>query len=357
MKSVLKRVAKDLPYPSHSSFPSRLPHRVKLSCGLLVLCLTVLFAGRLPAQNPDPHASVIVSANSLTDPGPAASAAGAAPTAPGSESKLRVGAGDLLAVTVFDAPELTQTVRVNDVGDASFSFIGLLHVADLTTDQTRDVIARKLTEGNFLLHPEVSVLIQEYGTQGVSVLGQVQKPGVYPVLGSRTLLDVISAAGGTTNLAGSTVTIKHNSDGTMLTIPLTKNAEATFTSDVQLMPGDKVIVPRASLIYVLGDVGRPGGFVMQNDGKMTALQAVALAGGQTRTASMRHARLIRKTALNYSDTQISLKKIMDGQQPDLELQPEDVLYIPNSTIKSMVYKGVPSIMQSASNAAVYAVIP
>src|SRR5665213_2692536 len=157
MKSVLKRVAKDLPYPSHSSFPSRLPHRVKLSCGLLVLCLTVLFAGRLPAQNPDPHASVIVSANSLTDPGPAASAAGAAPTAPGSESKLRVGAGDLLAVTVFDAPELTQTVRVNDVGDASFSFIGLLHVADLTTDQTRDVIARKLTEGNFLLHPEVSV--------------------------------------------------------------------------------------------------------------------------------------------------------------------------------------------------------
>ncbi len=173
-----------------------------------------------------------------------------APTAAGDstggtgEPNLRVGAGDLLAVTVFDMPELTQNVRVNDVGDASFAFIGLLHVAGLTPDQTREAIASSLRDGNFVLHPQVSVLIQEYGTQGVSVLGQVQKPGVYPVLGSRTLLDVISQAGGTTTLAGSSVTIKRHADGAILTIPLTRNAEQSLASDVQLLPGDKVIIPQ-----------------------------------------------------------------------------------------------------------------
>jgi polysaccharide biosynthesis/export protein len=96
---------------------------------------------------------------------------------------------------------------------------------------------------------------------------------------------------------------------------------------------------------------------MENDGKMTVLQAVALAGGQTRTAAMRHVRLIRRKESNYSDTEVSLKKIMNGQESDVELQPEDVQYVPNSTAKLVVYRGVPSILQSASSAAVYSAVP
>ena len=343
--------------PAEFPYTLKRSYGFKVCCGLFLLCLTIPSPSHLFAQDFAQPGLMAVSAKLTRDAGTVGAGSEGAPGAVTNESKLRVGPGDLLAVTVFDAPELTQTVRVNDVGDASFSFIGVLHVADLTTDQAREAIARKLTDGNFLLHPQVYVLIQEYGTQGVSVLGQVQKPGVYPVLGRRTLLDVISEAGGTTSFAGSTVTIKRSADGTILTIPLTRDAEATFTSDVQLMPGDQVIVPRASIIYVIGDVGRPGGFVMQNNGTMTVLQAVALAGGQTRTASMRHARLIRKTALNYADTHISLTKVMNGSQPDVDLLPDDILYIPNSTVKSVVYRGAPAIAQAAGNAAVYAVIP
>ena len=319
---------------------------------LSMLCLMVASSGRLFAQG-----TAKQSVKSVVEQrtGESAADSHAAPDIT-SEPQVRVGAGDLLEVRVFNTPELTQTIRVSDLGDASFNLIGRLHVGDLTPDEARDAIAHKLVDGHFLVNPQVSVLIQEYGTQGVSVLGEVQKPGIYPVLGNRTLLDVISQAGGTTMYAGSTVTVKRNSDSTLLTVPLTRNATNTLTSDVHLQPGDKVFIPRASLVYVLGDVGRPGGFLMQNAGRMTVLQALALAGGQTRTASMDHTRLIHKTDSGYTDVQVSLKKIMNGREPDTELQAEDILYIPNSAAKSLIYRTAPSIFQSASSAAVYGAI-
>jgi polysaccharide export outer membrane protein len=323
----------------------------KLYCVSSILGLMVASSGSLFAQGTTKQ-SVIVE----QQPSGELTATGNAAPGPASEPQVRVGAGDLLEVRVFDTPELTQTIRVNDLGDASLSLIGRLHLGNLTPDEARDAIAHKLVDGHFLVNPQVSVLIQEYGTQGVSVLGEVQKPGVYSILGNRTLLDVISQAGGTTVYAGSTVTVKRNADSTLLTIPLSKNAKNTLASDVRLQPGDKIIIPRASLVYVLGDVGRPGGFLMQNSGRMTVLQAVALAGGQTRTASIDHARLIHKTDSGYTDTQIPLKKIMNGHQPDTELQAEDILYIPNSSAKSLIYRTVPGIVQSASSAAIYGAI-
>ena len=324
----------------------------KLFCVLPILGLMVASSGWPFAQG-----TAKQSAKSVVEQ-PLGETAAASHPAPGtaSEPQMRVGAGDLLEVRVFDTPELTQTIRVNDLGDASLSSIGRLHVGDLTPDEARDAIAHKLVDGHFLVNPQVSVLIQEYGTQGVSVLGEVQKPGVYSVLGNRTLLDVISQAGGTTIYAGSSVTVKRNSDGTLLTIPLTRNAKNTLASDVRLQPGDKVIIPRASLVYVLGDVGRPGGFLMQNGGRMTALQAMALAGGQTRTASMDHARLIHKTDSGYTDAHIPLKKIMNGHEPDTKLQAEDILYVPNSAAKSAIYRTVPGIVEGAGTAAVYGAI-
>jgi polysaccharide export outer membrane protein len=321
-------------------------------CTLSILCLMVassdwLFARDTAKQN----------AKSIVQQ-PSGNATAVSQAALGSESEpqVRVGPGDLLGVSVFDTPELTQTIRVNELGDASFALIGHLHVGDLTTDEARDALAHKLVDGHFLVNPQVSVLIQEYGTQGVSVLGEVQKPGVYPVLGNRTLLDIISQAGGTTMYAGSSITVKRNSDGRLITIPLTINAANTLISDVRLQPGDKVIIPRASLVYVLGEVGRPGGFLMQNGGRMTVLEAVALAGGQTSTASIGHARLIHKTDSGYTDTHIPLKKIMNGQEPDTELQANDILYVPNSSAKSLIYRTVPGIIQSTSSAAIYGAI-
>jgi polysaccharide biosynthesis/export protein len=274
----------------------------------------------------------------------------------GIQSRLPIGPGDLLNVTVFDVPELAQTLRVSDTGDATFQLIGSLHLSGLTTDEARILVAHKLKEGNFIVDPQVSVLISEYSTQGVSVLGQVQKPGVYPVLGSRSLLDIISEAGGTTSTAGPDVTVKHL-DGSTATVKLTKNAQASLATDFEVLPGDKVIIPRAGLVYVIGDVGRPGGFLMENDGKMSILQAVAMAGGTNRTASMNHSRLIRKTATGYAEISVPLKTLLQGNGGDMQLESEDILYVPTNAMKSALYRTTPAVVAAASSAAIYRGIP
>jgi polysaccharide biosynthesis/export protein len=311
---------------------------------LLTLCSSCLFA-----QSAAQQSSRLQAESTPADPPPSEAASAA--------SRVHIGGGDLLEVGVFDVPEMTQTVRVTDTGDATFTLIGTVHLGNLTTDEARVLIAQKLRDGNFILSPQVSVLIKEYGTQGVSVLGEVHKPGVYEVLGNRTLLDVLSEAGGPTPQAGASATVKRFVDGSVLTIPLTRDAQTSLEADVQLQPGDKVLIPRAHLVFVLGDVNRPGGFIMQNDGHITAMQALAFAGGNTHTAAISGVMLIHKTGASYTERKISVKKIMHGQQPDVELQAEDILYVPNSTVKSIVYRGLPNIVQTASDAAVYASIP
>lgn len=294
------------------------------------------------------------SANAASEAAPKENAATAGTATAG--SRLRIGPGDLLNVAVFDVPELAQTLRVSDLGDATFQLLGSLHLSGLTTDEAGALIAHKLKDGNFILDPQVSVLISEYSTQGVSVLGEVQKPGVYPVLGARTLLDMISEAGGTTPEAGPDVTVKHP-DGSTASVRLTKSAQTSLATDIELLPGDKVVVARAGIVYVLGEVGRPGGFLMENDGKMTILQAVAMAGGTNRTASMNHSRLIRKTATGYTEVPVALKTLLQGNGGDMQLEAEDILFVPTNAAKAALYRTTPSLVAAASGAAVYKGIP
>jgi len=283
-------------------------------------------------------------------------ASGSAPAAQG-QPRIRIGPGDLLEVSVLEFPELAQSLRVNDSGDATMNLIGRVHLAGLTTDTARALIARKLREENYVVDPQVSVFIREYSTQGVSVVGEVNKPGVYPVLGGQTLLDVIAAAGGVTSLAGPDATIERSLDHNIMAIRFSKDARASFASDVRLYPGDKVIIGRAGLVYVLGDVGRPGGFVMENDGKLTLLEALAMAGGSNLSASLGHAKLIRKTDSGYVEVPIAVKKMMRGQVADPQLQPEDILYIPSNLVKSAFKSTGSSIVGATTGAAIYHSMP
>ena len=265
-------------------------------------------------------------------------------------ASMKIGPGDLIEVNVYDEADLHQTIRLDDVGDGTLSFIGSLHLAGLTTEQAEALIARKLKEGNYLLAPQVGVIIREYSTQGVSVLGEVKTPGVYAVVGGQSLLDVLAAAGGTTPVAGSEITIQRAGDGSTLSVLLSKDAHRSLSSNVRLYPGDKVLIPRAGLVYVLGDVGRPGGFLMENDGKMTLLQALAMAGGTTHTSSMNGSRLLRNTPSGYTDIHIELSKMLKGQKGDVQLQTEDILYIPGSVIKSVFARASPAVLAATSGA-------
>jgi len=312
-----------------------------LCFAFLLMCLSLNWA-TAQASQPEVQGTV-TPANTSTSTQPA--------------PRVRIGPGDLLGVTVFDVPELTQAVRVSDTGDATFTLIGRQRVAGLTTDEAQALIAHLLKDGNYIVDPQVSVLIQEYSTQGVSVVGEVKRPGIYPVLGNQGLLDVISEAGGMTEMAGSEITVRRNGAEKKAVMQLSTGNRVSVVEDVQLQPGDKVIVPRAGMVYVIGDVGRPGGFIMQTNGTMSLLQAVAMAAGTTPTSALNSSRLIRRTDSGYTEIPLALKKVMKGSQPDLQLEAEDIVVIPSSNTKRFVYQGVPGALQAAGVAAVYTVHP
>ena len=271
-----------------------------------------------------------------------------------SGSDLRIGQGDLLDVAVFGVGDFNQSVRVSQSGDVILPLIGQAHVANLTPQEAQDLIARKLVQGNFYKHPQVTVFIKEYATQGVSVLGEVNKPGVYPRLGDRRLFDMISAAGGYTPRAGTTVTItRREQPDKPQTVTLSNNPVKSQASNVEVFPGDTIVVSQAGIVYVVGDVSKPSGFAMQNNENMSVLQALAMAGGANPTAKLDSARLIRKNAAGMQEIPMPLKQILQAKATDQALQPGDILFVPASAGKSAARRGLEAILQTATGVAIY----
>lgn len=272
-------------------------------------------------------------------------------------SAVQIAPGDVLDISVFDVPELSQQVRVGADGTAQLALIGSTQVAGMTAQQAAETIARALHDRNFLVRPQVNLLIKEPAVQGVSVVGEVQHPGIYSIVGSRTLLDAISLAGGLTNVADTKVTVKHRAQGTAnVTVNLRNDdANASLAADVQVFPGDMVVVPRAGVVYVMGDVARPGGFVMQNSGKITLLEAVAQAGSVLPSAAGNQAVLLRKTDDGYTSSKVDINKIARGKEADFPLHANDILFVPNSKLKNAVHN-TGLIASAAATASIYAII-
>jgi polysaccharide biosynthesis/export protein len=272
-------------------------------------------------------------------------------------SGLRIGPGDLLTINIFDVPELQQVVRVSDSGEAVLLLVGNIRLGGLTVAAAQTVLEQEYRKRNFLLNPQVSILVTEYATQGISVMGEVTKPGVYPLQGPHTLLEIISAAGGLTQLAGSTVSVR-SQDGAERVVHLDANdPQKALAQDVELKPADTVVVSRAAIVYVVGDVGKPGGFAMQNNGTLTVLQAIALASGVNKTASLSHSKIIHRTPSGAQETDIHLSALLQGKSPDLPLEPEDILFVPNSKLKTAAAGSFNSVVQAATTAIVYSIHP
>jgi polysaccharide export outer membrane protein len=275
------------------------------------------------------------------------------PLDPQLTSRLVIGPGDLLTVTIFGVPELLQTIRVSETGDAVLSLIGNMHLADMTVADARVAIENEYRNRKMLVDPHVSILVTEYATQGVSVLGEVTKPGVYPLLGPHTLLDIISAAGGLTGLAGSSVSIRGRNGAEQVVQLDANDPQKALAQDVELHPADMVVVARAAVVYVVGDVGKPGGFPMQNNGTLTVLQAIALASGVNKTAALSHAKIIHDTQSGYQESDIHLAQLLQGKSPDVALAPRDIIFVPNSKLKSAVAGGFSVALQAAATAVIY----
>ncbi len=266
---------------------------------------------------------------------------------------LIIGAGDLLHITLFREHDLDQTVRVKDAGTVSLELVGEVAVKGLSSADAARLIAERYKAGGFLNHPQAAVMVEESARQQVAVLGEVAHPGTIPITSPRSLLDVLSQAGGLTAVADRHVTIRREGEAPITVFLSNKPDSALSHADVPVQPGDTVLVPKAGIVYVLGDVGRPGGFVMQDDARLSLLQAVSLASGANKTASENRARLIRKNGNGFTETPLLLKNIERGKQADPQLEADDIVFVPFSLAKNIAL-GATSIVASASSAVIYA---
>jgi polysaccharide export outer membrane protein len=269
---------------------------------------------------------------------------------------LLIGAGDLVDIDVFDTPTMTQEVRVTDAGTVPLALIGDVKVAGETPAAAAKIIEQALVDKKIMKNPQVAIKIVDFATQDVSILGQVKNPGSYPITTPQPLLKLIAQAGGLTDIADRDIVIeRHRNSSERIHYYLANNAERAFADCPTINPGDTIIVPRAPLVYIMGDVGRPGGYpINTNDSRLTVLQAVAMAGSANKTAVQTHVRLIRKTSDGQEEVQIQLAEMQKGKKPDVVMQADDVLYVPFSWMKNMALSAA-SIAASTSGAAIYAI--
>jgi polysaccharide biosynthesis/export protein len=272
-------------------------------------------------------------------------------------SLLRLGPGDLLEVGVYNVPELATKARIGTSGDVYLPLIDYVHVGELTVEEAQALIEKRLEDGGFVRSAHVTIFLDESASQGVTMLGEIAKPGIYPALGDRRLYDLISAAGGFTVSAGRKVSIiRQRSQSGPITVNLPRNLADDLQDNIEIMPGDTITVPRAPIIYVVGDVGRPTGLLVDN-GNLTVLQALALAGGPNRTAKMGGTRIIRKGPTGMTETRVPLKKMLEAKAPDINLQADDILFVPLSGARVAAAQGLQAAISTATGLAVIAAHP
>jgi len=287
-------------------------------------------------------------------------------------AEYTLGPGDQVVVRVVDMEEFTdRSVRIDPNGFVDLPMVGRIQASGLTIDQLKDTLSSKLSR--YISAPQVTLNLSENQNQTVSVLGSVNTPGIHPLPGPRRLIDVLSLAGGLKPDAGSRVILtrqmkwgalpvtgsKVDGTGGFSTVSLSLDdllTAATPSENIFIRPGDVVSVPKADIVYVVGDVKRAGGFPLSSHPTISILQALSLAEGLDHDASPNRARILRPTPGGDGkpkEIPVDISKILAGQNPDVPLFANDVLFIPNSVMKSGSRRAAEAILQAATGIAVY----
>lgn len=272
-----------------------------------------------------------------------------------------IGSGDLVHIDVFDVPELSRDVRVGQSGYISLPLLPVkIRAGGLTALQLEEKVAELLQANGLVSQPHVTVSLREQRSQPITVIGAVNHPIVYQATRQTTLLEVLTEAGGIANDAGSKAIVtraggqnvtgeENDSGGSTETAPAGAAPRTTMTINlndlldsggaqfnIPLLGGDVVSVPRAGIIYVIGAVGRPGGFVLANDQEqMTTLKILALAGGLKGSAKPRQSVILRRNpdTGQRQEVNVDLNKVLERKTEDARLLPSDILFVPDSTGK------------------------
>ncbi len=323
-----------------------------LRCALfLTLILAVLTAITSAQQTMTAPAPPSDSAASSSQPETPANAL-PGPLVVRDQSRYVVSPGDLLEISVYGVPDLTQKARVNTDGDVDLPLVNYVHVGGLHLEDAQSKIEQALRAGNYVKNPHVTLLVTEYGS-GAELLGEVGHPGIYPVLGQRRLYDLFSAAGGTTAAAGRTVIIANRANHNQRTVLLTNDPLKIMDADVWVYQGETVFVARAGVFYVVGEVLSPSSFTMENRTEYTALRAIAMAHGATKSAKLSSATIVRRRGDGVEQIPVALDKIEKSKAPDVNLLPEDILYVPTNKAKVAGMQAVQIAIGLATTAAIY----
>jgi polysaccharide export outer membrane protein len=269
-----------------------------------------------------------------------------------------IGPGDFLDISEYRTPEFHSVARVSPQGTVNLPMVKEVQIGGLDEQAAAHAIEAALVAKGMLFHPQVSVLVLAYAGQDVSVLGEVARPGVYPYTLHHRLLDLISAASGLAPNAGRLVNVFHRSDP-QTPHPVVLDPSGTDTGsdhNPELTPGDTVQVSRAGLVYVIGDVVRPGGFPVDPAQGLTVVQALSLAWGPTQNAAASKALLIREQKGGRTLTTLNLKRMIHGQEPDQPVYDRDILFVPDSTAKNLWNRTVESAIQSAVGVTIYSAL-
>jgi polysaccharide biosynthesis/export protein len=274
----------------------------------------------------------------------------------GAAMALPIAAGDFVEVSEFHTPEFHTSARVAADGTVALPLVGQLSLLGMSEQRASRAIEKAFLDEGILLHPQVSVLVVSAAGQDVSVLGEVARPGVYPYTLHHRLLDLISAASGLGPNAGRLVNITHREDAHISrAVVLDPNGtDGKVEHNPELAPGDTVQVSRAGLVYVIGDVVRPGGFAVDPVQGLTVVQALSLAWGATPNAAVSKAILIRDQPGGRTLTTLDLHRMIRGRDPDLPVRDRDILFIPDSATKNLLNKSLEAAIQSAIGVTIYA---
>lgn len=287
----------------------------------------------------------------------------------GAPSDYVIGPEDVLQITVFDVPDLNQKeVRVANDGTIAMPLLGRLEASGLTADQLRDRLEAALGK-NLVQHPQVSIFVKQFHARPVSIVGAVEKPGLYQITGPRTLVEMLSLAGGlakrSTAAAGKLVYVTrpggfknlkivsgmHQMAPDKIAIDL-KDLLYTHASglNIPIESHDIIAVSKADVVYVAGSgVRKPGGFLLEDRDSVTVLQALAMAEGLAPGAARHKVRIIHtKPDGTHVETFVDVEKIIKDKAPDPVLAANDILYVPTSRGKAAAKKTAQTIVQTVS---------
>jgi polysaccharide biosynthesis/export protein len=285
-----------------------------------------------------------------------------------------LGPDDQILIQMVDVPDISgKPQRLDPNGDLKLPMVGRLHAAGMTLEQLEAELTTRLKV--YIQEPDVTVSVAEYHSQPVSVIGEVHTAGVQQLAGRKTLVEMLSIAGGVSDNAGPTVRVTRVLEWGAIPLPgATTDASGGYSSveidlrslldatspekNIVILPHDVISIPRAEVVYVVGEVGKSGSVPLSGGRSVSVMEAVSSSGGVLRTAAPNHARILRLVAGEQKRTEVSvdLKKIMQGKADDVSLVAGDILIVPDGSGRRATTRALEVAMQAGVMIGTYGII-